>query len=109
MATTQDNSMVVAETIIEQLGGKGPLTAMIGVKHFIADEKSVQIRFGGGAINKANSCIITLNDDDTYTVRFAKVGRAPRFDVTECGTTSMVYADSLRKHFENTTGFYLSL
>lgn len=77
--------------------------------HFLADEKSLQIRFGGGAKNKANSCIITLDDDDTYTVRFAKVGRAPRFDVTECGTTSMVYADSLRKHFESATGFYLSL
>lgn len=101
--------MSIANTIIEQLGGKGPLEAMIGAKNFLTAPDQLSFRFGKGATNRANFCEITLDANDTYTVRFARIGRAPRFNVTECGKTSMVYADSLRKHFEQATGFYLSL
>ena len=99
----------VADTILQQLGGQGPLVAMISAKTFLVDESSLSFRFSGKSKNGANYAKITLDPNDTYTVRFVKIGRAPQFDVTECGSTSMVYADSLREHFERATGFYLSL
>jgi hypothetical protein len=99
----------VADTIAEQLGGTGKLTAMISAKHFVGDDTSLQFRFGTGARNDANSVQITLSPNDTYTVRFCRIGRAPRFDILECGTTEGLHAGDLRPHFERATGFYLSL
>ena len=96
-------------TIAKQLGGTNKLAAMIGAKDFLTAPDQLSFRFGGRAKNRANFVEITLEANDTYTVRFAQIGRAPKFDVTERGTTSMIYADSLREHFEGATGFCLSL
>jgi hypothetical protein len=103
------NTMDVANTIAKQLGGTSRLAAMIGAKDFLGDAKSLQFKFKGKSTNGANCCVVTLDENDTYTVRFAKVGRAPIYEISEKGTTSMVYADVLRSHFERETGFYLSL
>lgn len=103
------SKLAVAEEIAKQLGGTNALIAMIGAKNILGDENSLQFQFGGKATNGANSCVITLDQDDTYTVRFVKLSRAPSFAVTEKGTTSMVYNVDLRTHFEKSTGFYLKL
>lgn len=97
----------VANTILAQLGGTGPLTAMIGAYNFMASAESLSFRFKSAATNKSNYVDIALDSSDTYTVKFYHMNR--RFDVTKCGETSMIYADVLRKHIEDATGLRLSL
>jgi hypothetical protein len=100
------SNLAVANTILEQLGGAGRLTAMIGAKNFVGDENSLQFGFTAKSKNKANKIVIRLMPDDTYKVTFWTVRGvkfmkgAERFDV---------YADSLRSLIESETGLYLSL
>jgi hypothetical protein len=103
------NDLSVATTIAEQLGGTSRLKAMIGATNFLGDDKSLSFRFSATAKNLANHVAITLDPSDTYTVEFARIGRAPEFKVNKCGTASMIYADNLRLHIETATGLRLSL
>lgn len=104
-ATTLD----VAEIILAQLGGPARLSAMIGARNFVGEASSLTFKFSAPAKNKANCVVITLDESDTYTVRFCRVGRAPLFEVAEKGETSMVHAPSLRAVIESATGLRLSL
>jgi hypothetical protein len=98
-----DEMNQVAQTIIDQLGGAGKLTAMTGAHSFLAMESGVQFKFKGS--KQANCIIVKLNPSDTYTVEFWRTGRTAKHVL---GITS-AYAEDLKPLFEQTTGLYLSL
>jgi hypothetical protein len=100
--------MNVAKMILEQLGGHR-FVAMTGAKNLLAcdDGQTLQFHLPRGAKDGCNAVRITLAEDDTYTVRFFRVGRDYR--LTDLAEVTMVYADSLRRVFTAHTGLDTSL
>jgi hypothetical protein len=96
----------VAETIIAQLGGKGKMYAMIGVKDYFAITNGVSIRWTARAKHGENHVQITLRPDDTYDVEFYKIDR---YESRSLKRYEGVYADDLKRIFEEQTGLRLSL
>lgn len=105
--------MRVADIILEQLGGYR-FAVMTGSKNFIADGNTLRMSLVRNS-SKANRLWITLDGDDTYTMRFFKY-TAPRFNtktctftkekVTEIKKISGVYCDQLQDIFTEVTGLY---
>lgn len=108
--------MRVADIILNQLGGN-KFIVMTGSKNFVADGNTLRMQLAKNA-SKANRLYITLDADDTYTMRFFKY-TAPRFNsktcsfteakVTEVKTVNGVYCDMLQDIFTNVTGLYTRL
>jgi hypothetical protein len=98
--------MQVANTILGQMGGAGRLAAMVGASMFVGGENSLMFAFKG--CPKANKCRVTLDADDTYTVDFFKL-KNRGLDVATFKSVDGIYADQLRRLFEQTTGLALSL
>lgn len=92
--------MQAAQTILAQLGGNR-FCAMTGANSMFGDENALQFKIGRGAINKANTVRVELDDNDTYTVKFYSVRGMNARQISE---HSMVYADSLRSLFSEQTG-----
>lgn len=94
MSTTQ-----TAETIISQLGGYGPLRAMIGASDFDATKDGVWFAFKG---SRASNAVEIKVEADLYNVEFFKgpksVGKVARID-----------ASQLKSTIEQKTKLYLSL
>jgi len=106
--------MTIADTTLTQLGGRNRLKAMIGAKDFFSDNDGATLSFKFKMCKKASFVKITLNGKDTYDIEFIKPGRLSRktFEMSPNKTTGEftgVYADQLKKVFENFTGLYLSL
>jgi hypothetical protein len=99
-------NLTVANTILSQMGGTGRLSAMIGANGYIGSEDSVAFRFKARAKNGANGFRVVLDPSDTYTVEFISVRGSSR-KVKD--TLSEVYAEDLKRIFEDKTGLYLSL
>ena len=108
--------MKVAEIILEQLGGN-KFIAMTGSKNFLSDGNKLRMTLAKN-MSKANKLEITLDPDDTYTMRFYKytAGRLNKktFEftedkVTEIKTVSGVYCNMLQEIFTQTTGMYTAL
>lgn len=105
--------MRVADIILQQLGS-GRFIAMTGSKNFVSDGNTLRMSLAKNS-SKANRLWITLDGDDTYTMRFFKY-TAPRFNtktctfteekVTEIKKISGVYCDMLQDIFTSTTGLY---
>jgi len=100
------NDTTIAKTILEQLGGPGRLTAMIGARDFLAGERSLQFSFAGKAAQGIWKVRVELDERDTYTVRFY-AGR--KLSIREVEAREGVYDDVLKRTFEQVTGLYLSL
>lgn len=108
--------MRVADIILDQLGGNKFL-AMTGAHHLLADGNTLRMQLTRN-ISPANRLWITLDPDDTYTMRFFKY-TAPRFSsktgtfsaekVKEVKTVHGVYCDMLQDIFTATTGMYTHL
>jgi len=102
----------VADTIIQQLGGRKVMT-MTGVKEFFVDANSVSFRLPGGrgfCKNGINRVKIELEPSDTYTVTFLKMRK--QNGVPAAMFTSIkhdVYCDMLREIFTSETGLAVSL
>lgn len=97
-------SAEIANTILNQLGGKGRVGVMIGVKHFIDLGNGVGIRFAAKAKQGCNHVEVRLDPSDTYTLTFSKVtGLSAKLLATE----SDVYAEDLIRFFELQTGLFL--
>ncbi len=96
--------MSVADTILKQMGGTGRITAMTGAHSFVAMEGGVKFKFRGST--KANLVTVRLTPRDTYTVEFFK---ARGIAASPIAIVEDVYADQLRRVFEQFTGLYLSL
>jgi hypothetical protein len=98
--------MQIANTILGQMGGAGRLGAMVGASMFVGGDNSLSFKFKG--CTKANKCRVTLDADDTYTVDFFKL-KNHGLDCTVLKSVNGIYADQLRRLFEQTTGLALSL
>lgn len=102
------SDMQVAETILEQLGGR-KFIAMTGAKDFIGKPDELQLslprNFAKDGINRVR---VRLDPSDTYTVIFERVN-ARRGEYTEVYKTSDIYCDQLRELFEEHTGLRTSL
>lgn len=108
--------MTVANIIYNQLGGN-KFVVMTGSKNFLDDGNTLRMALAKNA-SKANRLWITLEADDTYTMRFFKY-TAPRFStktytfsdekITEVRTIKGVYCDMLQELFTEVTGLYTRL
>jgi hypothetical protein len=93
----------IAETILKQLGGHARLTAMIGARNFTAGESALGFHIN---CKKFNSITITLDTNDTYSVRFVKFSG---YTIRDEKTVSDIYVEQLKEVIEHETGLYLSL
>lgn len=108
--------MTVANIIYNQLGGN-KFVVMTGSKNFLDDGNTLRMALAKNA-SKANRLWITLEADDTYTMRFFRY-TAPRFStktytfsdekITEVRTIKGVYCDMLQELFTEVTGLYTRL
>ncbi len=100
--------MTVANTILEQLGGRR-FVVMTGCRDFVGSENALKFRIPK-AKDGINCCEIKLEPSDTYTVRFVRVGdRRTGYRVTEKSVHEDIYNDSLVELFERVTGLYTHL
>lgn len=110
----------IANTIIEQLGGKARLNAMISARNFIALESGLQFNFSGS--RKYNRCQIILNGSDLYDLKFFKIPILNASASTEAvnryfekkekskepvAEYNGVFCDTLVEIFEQETGLFL--
>tara|TARA_B100000686_G_C16374588_1_gene754307 strand:- start:22 stop:351 length:330 start_codon:yes stop_codon:yes gene_type:complete len=107
------NRQDVAETIINQLGGIGKLTAMIGADNFSVSQdpngENVDVSFTFKGCKAANTCTIRYDDaSDYYNVDLLKFSRKT-FEYTNVFSTWGVEGGQLIELFESKTGLYLSL
>ena len=110
------NEPRVADIILQQLGGH-KFAVMTGASHFISDGNTLRMTLPRNK-SKANRLFITLDDDDTYTMRFFHY-TSPRLDsktlaykpekVTEVALYNGVYFDQLCSIFESVTWLYTHL
>lgn len=108
--------MTVANIIYNQLGGN-KFVVMTGSKNFLDDGNTLRMALARNA-SKANRLWITLEADDTYTMRFFRY-TAPRYStktytfsdekITEVRTIKGVYCDMLQELFTEVTGLYTRL
>lgn len=112
MTTTKQ----IAETILAQLGGS-KFIAMTGAGSFSHGnfsktnhaEPGLSMRIGRNP-KRVMGVIVTLNDSDTYRVRFLRTHKVNGFtDVQTTADVDGVYCDMLREVFERHTGLYTSL
>ena len=109
--------MSVADTILQQLGGQR-FIAMTGSNHFVSDKNTLRMHLAKN-MSKANRLDITLEFDDTYTMRFYKYTpsrlvtnhktQTCKFSeekVAEIAKFTGVYFDSLQEIFTQVTGMY---
>lgn len=108
--------MTVANTILEQLGGNKFL-AMTGANHLLSDGNTLRMNLPKNA-SKANRLWITLEADDTYTMKFFQftAGRLNKktYSWTKDKTVDIkefngVYSDMLQDIFTSITGMYTHL
>jgi hypothetical protein len=91
--------MTVAQTILEQLGGR-QFILLTGAKDFVGGENFLQFRFGRG-----EGMRITLNGSDTYDVDHYVIRG---MDVKDKGREEGLYCDMLQDMFERRTGLYVT-
>ena len=109
--------MTIANTILHQLGGNRFIT-FTGSKNFLDTGNGLRMSLARNG-SKANRLEITLDWDDTYTMRFYrftkgglrvdhKKGTAKFVDdkVTEVKTYTGIYCDQLEELFTETTKLY---
>lgn len=102
----KQEAKTVAETTLQQIGNYGKLKAMIGASNFSFDGSGA-LTFSFKLCSKANVVRIELHWTDTYKVIFSK--GAVWKGLQEVETIEDVYAEDLRKVFEDFTGLRLSL
>lgn len=90
-------------TTIQQLGGTGRLSSMIGAHTFVSSPNSLTFKWK--ARSKANYIRIVL-ERDLYNIAFFRIHGNT---VKEVSTVDMVEASALRSVFERETGLYLTL
>jgi hypothetical protein len=101
--TTSSESLTIAQTILDQMGGIRRIATMIGAT-FASCENGVRIYWKSRQPSKGNICQVVLTPADTYTVTFynRRAGTTKVIRVVED-----VYFDGLVDLFERQTGYYL--
>lgn len=116
MTTTADiNDRVnskIGQSINEQtlaiLGGSNRLCLMLGSKLPVCfDNEQHSVRVSISAKNQigATLVIVTLDDNDTYTVAFWKVRGIKAIEIS---STSIIFNDQLVSFIERTLGLYIN-
>jgi translation initiation factor IF-1 len=101
MERTREEQIEVANTIIDQLGGRKFIT-MTGAKDIFALEEGVSFKVPGTLTkNHINYIKVWLDPSDTYTVEFWKYEKMRGDKISE---HSMVYDDQLQSIFTAETG-----
>lgn len=98
----------VAEAILAQLGGRR-FIAMTGAQCFIGSPRALSFQLPGSMCrSRINAVRITLESNDTYTVKFFRVPRSSCAlkTIAECVD---IYADHLRDVFTRETGLETSM
>lgn len=93
---------MIAQTILQQLGGTGRLHAMTGAYNFLDLGDGVSFRIKNA---RANYIRIKLNSLDLYDV---EVGRIRGHNYTVVKEMSNLYADQMKEFIEGATGMRLS-
>lgn len=96
----------VAQTISDQIGSRAFM--MLGASNLLGDDTSLTFKIGRNA-QGVTHIRVQLDPDDTYTMQFMRIGRAPRFEKKIVSEASGIYADQLRELIERRTGMYTSL
>lgn len=104
---------MIAETILEQMGGIRNIIMMTSAKDILDLENGVSFKFSGS--KKVNYVKVILNEMDTYNIEFGKISmkktdfgiRMP--DYKKIKEFDDIYNDQLKGLFEQFTGLYLSL
>lgn len=107
MSTAFEN-VVVAETILQQLGG-ARFVRMTGAKHFVALEEASGLQFklpNNFAKDGINTVRVILRRDDVYDVEYASVRGVSHKSVHK---SEGLYFDDLQSDFTEVTGLYTSL
>jgi hypothetical protein len=81
---------------------------MLGAKNLMGDDNSLTFQIGRNA-QGVTHIKVTLDPDDTYTMQFLRIGRAPRFEKKMLSEASNIYAEDLRRLIEQKTGMYTKL
>lgn len=101
-----DHNKIVAQTILEQLGGSQRLTMMIGAKLYRYNQNDVGFRYMQAERNNSNHIQIQLMESDLYKLEFWNI-RGKDCKVVE--TVEGVYAEDLARIFQESTGLTLSI
>ncbi len=106
-----------ALTIVQQLGGRNKLKAMIAAHNlsYSREESSLSFRFKGS--RECNHLKIILNPNDLYSLQFWKVptvtqmldGKGAMKEPTIVCQENDIFCDQLIEVFERVTGLYLHL
>ena len=104
-----NNSLQVARTILEQLGGEKVLSVMIGAHSFTADGNGLVFKFKAKARCGIKAIKVTLDPSDTYTVEFYSQKGAPSFAVKCEARYTDTMSEDLVSLVEEATGLVLSL
>ncbi len=88
---------VIANEILDQLGGKSLINAMLGVERILTIENGVSVTFKVEAAKKINTFEITLNSRDLYDVKYLKVTPSKREEIS---SEQGLYCDMLVKSIE---------
>jgi hypothetical protein len=104
MAQQLTVNQMIAQEIINQIGGVGRLQAMIGANAFVAVDAGVMFKFKGS--RKWNCIEIKFNGRDLYDVTFYKI---TKLKIAKQETIEDIYNDQLKGLIERHTGLYLSL
>ncbi|MEE8465749.1 MAG: hypothetical protein V3S68_04675 [Dehalococcoidia bacterium] len=87
------------QTIIDQIGGSRFQT-MTGVKQIAQIKDGVQFNFGKGS-QGINTVLITLNERDTYDLKFWRITAKTAKEIVGVGD---IHAGELQGVFTNITG-----
>jgi len=96
----------VAGTILQQLGGKGKLIAMLGAHTFLDHGNGISFKIKATAKKGINYIKIILDPNDTYTLEMGSIrglNYKPKYK------TSGLYWDALKPTIESETGLRLAL
>lgn len=101
-------NQLIAQTILQQLGGTGRLSTMTGANNFVSTDSGVAFKMvGKHPTNGGVSHIrISLTSMDLYDVEYLRI-RAGK--ITEVAKSEGLYVDRLKNDIEQNTQKYLSL
>lgn len=95
------SDLTIANEILRQLGGR-KFSAMTGAKNFVGSADSLSFRIPGNITrNRINAVRITLDADDTYSVRFMAIRGTT---IKEVSCHSGIYCEALTSLFRDATG-----
>lgn len=101
-----NNNQQIAKEIIRQMGGNR-FIAMTGAKRFCEVEQGIAFQLPGNITKDGiNAVKITLEGNDTYTVKFMRITRTK---LKVVAVVSGVYCDALQEIFTGRTGLYTCL